>query len=512
MFTRDVTIGRYRVRIEISENPPVIKGNSFLFGYPYGGNLDSIRTEKLPSVLNNIKGYFLYLNIEDDRITIASDLTGGYRLYYYESGNEIYFSDRYQSLLDIMKRFGSPEDSTHEYHYWEKHGYTTGGSTLITNLLKLPPATIMEIMPAEIRSRLYFQDLPNHPDRNKHCLDVATDLKNSLAEISKQPEKIVLFFSGGDDSTLLALMLKELEVDCEAVFLHALPRQRANQDDFLFAQIVAKQIGLNLTVMDVDLNVDSERLKEIANEILFDRHFAILHFEGLKEIVRKYGSEVIVVNGQASDSILSFGPSGKTLGDFTARVLLYRPHSLWSRLASRMVERRFGMNFTAPTSSEEYLRAFFDQFEYYTVGSDRDSADYCKYLDSIIERTKTQLKQGASLLMYLKLFGFIQGSDNQVVIQSARAAGISRVVLPYATPAIIYSTVQNKSNFFDLMRPKYAISQSLKQFDYHRPSAKPSKDDADFKESDAIKRGVEKAFLDRAKDLIGDVSKWPNIS
>ncbi|MEK7775559.1 MAG: hypothetical protein AAB305_06720, partial [Candidatus Zixiibacteriota bacterium] len=74
-----------------------------------------------------------------------------------------------------------------------------------------------------------------------------------------------------------------------------------------------------------------------------------------------------------------------------------------------------------------------------------------------------------SHLMRLKIDGFLQGSDNQVVIQSALSAGIDGVVMPFVSPAIISATVRHKHSLLDLVHPKYPVRRLLAKYRFAEP-------------------------------------------
>ena len=65
--------------------------------------------------------------------------------------------------------------------------------------------------------------------------------------------------------------------------------------------------------------------------------------------------------------------------------------------------------------------------------------------------------------MYSKIIGFLQGSDNQVVIKAANYHGIKIVIMPFASSKFIYNVVQYKNNFLEVIKPKYFVRSLLKK-------------------------------------------------
>ncbi len=250
--------------------------------------------------------------------------------------------------------------------------------------------------------------------------------------------KIILCFSGGVDSTLLALLLKEAGLPFDAVFFKPEPFYKEAYIDYCRARYTANQLSLELKEVEIPLVEAIKGGGEIARTIPFDRHFSLLHFYGMHQISEKYGNDIVVLNGQGADSILSFGPSSKSKGDLAARALIYKPFGLVARVAASLVNFKNHHNISAPSNETEFLRAFFDHYNYYTVLQNDSEQSNNEYIDRVIEPIAVKFVNQSSLLMYLKIYGFLQGSDNQVVLQAARSAGISNVVLPYVTPGFIY--------------------------------------------------------------------------
>jgi hypothetical protein len=116
-------------------------------------------------------------------------------------------------------------------------------------------------------------------------------------------------------------------------------------------------------------------------------------------------------------------------------------------------------------------------------------------------------KNRESLMMYRKIYTFLQGSDNQVVIQSARAAGIDRVIMPYVTPGFILNTVRYKDSRRDLYRPKYVIKNGLKEFHFDFPKSKFKSERNDLVPLESLIEPVERKFRERADALIAGIGE-----
>ncbi len=501
-YAKDVFINPFRVHLEIHDSPVEKHGDDLLFGFPLCEEpLLRDCVSGTPDVLSTARGSLARVTVTDRCVSLATDIVGSYRLYYCQIGQDIYVSDSDGHLLERMKKDSPLVLDRHEHRYWKRHGYTTGGATLVRGLRKVPPASVMRITDSGIEIGMHFQDIENCPDATAHSRAFLKDVRTTIDLLSRMQRKTVLCFSGGADSTLLALLMKERRLDFELVFFRPTPSISVYESDRIRARAAASRIGVPLTELEVPLSSDCERYRQIAQSMLFDRHFAILHFEGMKIVARTFGEDVLVVNGQTNDSIQSFGPTMSNLGDLAARVLLNRPYGVLARLASLAVRLRFRHSCRRPCSQKEFLEAFFDQKGYFTVTEPGLQEEYREYLRGLVSGLASQFDNEASLLMYLKLFGFIQGSDLQVVLRSAREAGIRAVVLPFATPDIVRDTVRLKDASRDILKPKYAVHAALKELGYVCPSTESTSVKADADWFSSLISGVDRIYEEEVERL-----------
>ena len=501
MFHRELTYGTNRLVIHLKGEPVHSRGDLHFFGFPLYENIGAIDNDTLPDVIDEIKGYFLYVGIDENRALVANDIAGGFRTYTGRVGDTTYLSDDYSFILEKLQDVTPLEIDEHEYEYWEKHRYTTGGATFVRRCHKLPPASMLTVDQSGLKIKNYFSDLRADADATRHSRLFVDDLSDTLRSLDRQNHPIFLFLSGGNDSTLLALMLRELRIDFTPVFIRLKPSYPANERDAVRANGVARYLGLTLKRMDVDLADVMSDLESIARAMLFDRHLSLLHFGVARELTREYGSDVIIINGQSCDTILSHGPSANSKGDFAARVLCHRPMTLWSSLAGLAVKVKHGRKYAAPRTKREYLLSRLDPFRYYSILEKRGSDSYRGYLERIIDRLTSEFDHAPSLDMYLSVYGFLQGADNQVVIRSARSCGIERVIMPYASPQIIYATAAHRDSSKEIRHPKYPVTDALRKLGFNykakvkRGDVEPS---ADF---DRLVSQVESEFFRQAARL-----------
>jgi len=503
VFDREVVIGSRRLVIRLNGNPMQRSGESYFFGYPLHPQLSSITGTNIGTYINSVKGYFVFVGFERDRMVIANDIAGGFRLYTCVVGGTTYFSNDHHYLIRLMGENGSLRRDDNEYRYWCRHGYTTGGATYIAGLNKVEPASLIEVTASGISATCYFKDIANEPDAGKHTELCLPELDSAVREATAPNKEVVLFFSGGVDSTLLALLLRESKRVFYSVFMKARPFYRDNYDSYIRAKANASYLGLHLQEIEVDLESNDGAMAAVARAMPFDRHPARLHFGALDQIQKRYGSDIIILSGQGADIVLSFGPSGRTKGDFAARALIYHPYGVLAKAAAKAVGRALGGRFRAPVSEIEHLTAFFDPQQYYAVLNDADPSTYRQYIEAAVMRLGDRLKSKQALLMYLKIFTHLQGADNQVVYASAGKAGIEYITLPYTSPEFIYRTIRYKDKGKELLHPKYFVRQSIRALGAKLPDPSRSRKRPAFMELGKLIKESDRCFYQEARRLTG---------
>jgi hypothetical protein len=472
MFDRELCFGEHEIAIKLQSRTYLEHNDCYFFGFPLYPNLSEVTNSTIRETVNSIKGHFLYVGIEQDRLVIANDIAGGYRLYTTCIDNVTYYSDDYEYLLGVMRERGDLQLNDNEYRYWTKRNYTTGGATFVIGLVKLEPASIVEVSVEGIRRECYFQDIANTPDFAKHTEKCISDLTETMGYVASLDNEIILNFSGGVDSSLLALLLKELKRDFVLLFAKSRPPYMENYGDYVKAKAVARYLGIPLREIEVDVDCALDKLATIVKAMIFDRHVAAYQYFGSMEQMRKeFGPDTIAINGQGADSILTFGPSRRRRADYIARLLSNRPSGVPSRLAGELVRLTRGRNCRIPKNLPEFLSAFFDSFGYYyPLLSGLDSEDYLRYKEALVTRKTVCFEHLDSKVMYLEIYGLLQGTDSRVMLKSAQVAGFDNIVMPYKSPAIIYATVRHKDKTRDIYSPKYVIHRALKRLGASLPA------------------------------------------
>ncbi|MBO3115228.1 hypothetical protein J4050_00620 [Winogradskyella sp. DF17] len=459
MYSKSLKVGKTIVEIKISEEPYHADKDFFLFGSVI--NIECADKTSLSSFANSLKGYWVRIDIAQNSITLTSDILGGYRVYWSKIEGKILVSDDYNFILEKLERNISKNEN--EYIYWQKHRYTTGQSTFINEIKKLSPASILEIKDNSITELSYFNDLERTPSIINHKTAVEEDLDDTFKCIKEKNRPVLLFFSGGKDSCLLLNYIIKYNIPYKAIYFKLNPISKIGAKDVARVRAISQSLKIPLEELQIDLGeVPQNKIDEIVNKQLFDRHFSILHYIGTSMVREKYGKDYIIINGQSSDSILSFGPSENSLMSYFRRLILYRPNSFRSIIGLFLLNIKTKRKFILPKSDTQKLIALFDEFKYSRVLDDKMTDSYMDYISDYLQRKTAHLKSFYSKEMYVKILSFCQGSDNQVVVNSSKQEKME-TIMPFATPNIVYSTVRYKNEDLEISRPKYIIDMILEE-------------------------------------------------
>ena len=360
---------------------------TIVMGFPYNMNCKNFSIQDI----DNVKGYYTFIKFYKDKVTIINDMFGNYRVYYLNLDNEIYFSDDFLTLFNLLdKKERVP--NKFEIEYWDKHRYTTGGNTFVQKIKKIKPAHVMEITVNEIQEELYFKNIENKPNRKKHFDSVVNDLRDTVSIIKQMPQKKVLLFSGGADSTLIVKMLQEQDVEFIPVFAKVTPTNAMNYEDTIKVKYSAEKLGITVKEIAVDRNIVLPQ--QIIDTLFTDRFIAPMFYGAVEAIKKEFGNDTIVINGQASDAIFGFGPTEKRFGSLISRTLLFSPNTICSTIMWNILKilRPKNRVYKLPKKGTEYFLAFLDEKGYRPLIDSTKSKEYYNSLLKIIEIAKNEYK------------------------------------------------------------------------------------------------------------------------
>ena len=443
-FAFSCHLGKYLVKISLG-NFCFKNQNKRVFGYC--------------SDRQNCTSGFCYLEVEDrgDCLVFKNDIFGGYRLYYWEAKEVIYVTDDIFNFLKVedCSKF---EENEYEEKFYRRHGYTSGDSTFYKNIKKMPPAGMLEISATgyKVTTVCDFARIPRTPDERQLRIAVESCVERGLLPLKNNGKKNILCYSGGVDSSYIAQKLVALEIDFEVVYFW--DRKIGTMERSMrVAREKAKKLGKELLVIDITDKQEENIEEAIRRKMFFDRHYSKIHFYGVAELVKKWGADIVMINGQNSDAILSFGPSETKLTSYLKRYLLYGNSHFVKSLLAKIISATFKINLVYPPHTVEKLISFYDNFKYCLLYDGRDK-EYTGYLkEKILSfQEKFNFSDLNNFYMYLKLFSYVQGSDNQIVIQSAKHWGV-QLVMPFTNSDLVKATLKYKDDRKELHKPKYVL-------------------------------------------------------
>lgn len=449
-FIKKISVNKYKIFIDIKSKYIVNKNRLIFFGNPVFYDLNIINLKNINNYIHQISGYFLCLSIKNNKIIIYNDIAGNFRVYYRNEKNKLFITDNFKRLF-FKNKLVLDKD---QFEFWNKKNYTTGSRTLFKEINKIPPASRTEFFKNKIKHSIYFNS-DKIIGKNSFKIDLHNNLEKNFQILKNTKKKNILLFSGGKDSSLLAQFFLKEKINFISVFINTNQKITEIEKNKKIASSIAKKNNFEFDEIKIDLTNKNKSL--IINYMMFDFHFSLIHFEGIKKIIKKYGKNINLICGQSSDSIFSYGASANTFSHFISRLSYFYNNRFISFVVKIFLERKYNKKLINYNINKETL--FFLSFYYYLY-IDKDLYQKSKNIIKEITNLKQKLRNKRDYFMYLKIFGFLQGSDNQVVINACKAYDVN-CFLPYLDPQIIYSTVKKKNSLKDIFFPKYVVNELL---------------------------------------------------
>ena len=496
IYHRTFKIKKKKVEFLIKSNYIINKNNIIFFGNPIHNNLNIINKKNLLSEIKNIEGFFLILLIDKNNIILYNDILANFRLYYKENKKGLIFSSDYNFFL---KKKIAKLDSD-EFNFWMSKNYTSGDKTFFKDLYKLPPASNLNIdQNFNLKIKNNFKNFIKSSNKNS-SKSLEKSINNSIQLLKNTKKKIILLFSGGADSLLLAQKLKEKNCNFECVYFSTKPNTYESEKGYRLAKKLAECLNIKLNIIPVKFEINNLKFKKILKVMLFDFHTCIVQFFGISKILKKFGRNIEIISGQSADSILCYGPSASTLSNFINRILYIKNTFFTNFLIKFYLEKKYKVKLIAPKNIFENYYFFYNSFFYYPLYK-KNNIEHDISIKNKINKVINEIKMKDEFVkMYLKIFGFLQGPDNQVLIQSALYNNFSNISLPYVTSEIISSTCYKQNKLKTVINPKHEIKVLLNKNLIKKLQSDKPKINGLRKISSYIPR-IKKIYLKRINEL-----------
>ncbi len=431
--------------------------------------------DNIDDLLNKVSGYFLAIinNKVEGKIILANDIFGNFRTYFIMLSKQMVVSDDWKILYELLKNnnidiaIDEPEK-----HYFNRHRYTTGGGTLFPAIKKMLPGSIISFGDGIISNSIYFKaNIKKLTDNDRYISMNRNYLIENMESALANDHENILFFSGGVDSTYLAVLLKEIRVKFRTLFLNYQPQDLNNATDFRKAESMAEHLNLDLDIITVPIENNNSLIMEAIKRHAFDKAFSIPFYYASKLLYEKYGP-CNIINGQSSDSIYCWGASTKTIGGLIQRYItstLYLNNNKYLRyLISKLVKYiykikwRIGYDFDVPTEGLNYWAGLLDPQGYLPVVlKNKDLSSYRDYIRDIASMISRGLDNDPeAIIMYMKMM-YLQGPSNMPVIESANAYG-HNIVMPYLDARIVFLKMKYQNEFKNIFHPRYVLEEDLR--------------------------------------------------
>lgn len=244
-------------------------------GHTFHSNSDSevlihLYRQYGPDMLNKLNGIFAFALYDGGTgdLLIARDQLGVKPLYYSETKAGVLFASELKAIL-MCEAVSRELDATAIDHYLT-YLWCPAPKTMLRSVNKLQPGHAMIIRQGHIARHWQYYDIPSVEPLLKGSFDsIAIDLSHQIQQAVQRQlvadVPIGAFLSGGLDSSSIVAMMKKLSpdqsIDCYTIKT-AMPKQDGFIDDLPYAIKVAKQLGVNLHVVDAQPNM-IQRLPEM---------------------------------------------------------------------------------------------------------------------------------------------------------------------------------------------------------------------------------------------------------
>ena len=211
--------------------------------------------------IQKLNGYFSVIVISKagEAIRILANRSGGLRLYFHESTDQITISS---SLINLTNRLTAPKLDYISLREELEFRWLTSERSLVADIQQLQPGSFCDLAftPSREPKIQYYWKFPARPKlklpTERHVENVFNNLTDTLHNLIRPNAKIAVLLSGGVDSTLLAGMLKHLNYNFVAFSHRSTRHNNPELDDAInFAE--------SLNVEHRIIEISDEEIQEV---------------------------------------------------------------------------------------------------------------------------------------------------------------------------------------------------------------------------------------------------------
>lgn len=287
--------------------------------------------------LNQLNGMFAFAVYDktSHRVTLARDYFGEKPLYYFFDNNHFVFASTMEALMMIPEVRIKARIREASLQAYLLAGFVPSPHTLMVNIQKLSPGMFMEldISSWELRVNAYktHASKNNEEYKNEDILELDALMAQAVSSRMVADVPVGLLFSGGLDSTLIALYMARLRGQSTVPAFTL--TQGVDDEDAGAAAEIAKRLGLQyipVSIQDIDAHRSMCDLLETADEPIAD--LAMIPLLHLSRVARQ--RVTVALTGDGGDEI--FGGYLKYYGVVAAEYLRVFRLFTHERIVSRM--------------------------------------------------------------------------------------------------------------------------------------------------------------------------------
>ena len=251
--------------------------------------------------LEKLNGKFVIclLDKEKEEMLIINDRYGFYTFYYYKEEKSFCFCNVPKIISDSLQNKSINTESVQDFFSF---GYLLGNKTLINEINKVPPASIIKVKDSKFKLRSYW---------NWNCIEKAKDVRyeeaveklgilwiEAVRKIITKHKKVYMTLSGGLDSRATLAAIDYLGMNCkvDSAFTFGIK----DCLDYVLASRVAKIAKIKHIFIELDSEIWWKNIQLAIENGMGE--ISIIHTHGL--CLRSIPLKYVFLNGFAGDLVL----------------------------------------------------------------------------------------------------------------------------------------------------------------------------------------------------------------
>ncbi|QHP80218.1 hypothetical protein EO763_09930 [Pectobacterium odoriferum] len=261
--------------------------------------------------LKSCNGYFCFIHISDS-VSIYTSLYCCMEIFYFVSDGECIITSDYRMLIQSSK--STEIDINYCNHFINnKDGLTD--LTFYKKLKKVHSGTVYKFNKnGGIEINSFFPE--------KTSLSITDIIKEAVEIISKKHSDINLFLSGGLDSTVLFLSLKESEIDFTCYNIAPYEKEKEIDSEIEDVKYLCNKYNVSNYILSNNISIVSNPFNKDSN-INSPNYIKINEIETINnnEYIKKSASPLsLFISGHGGDSVFVQNPSSRIVKDCILRL------------------------------------------------------------------------------------------------------------------------------------------------------------------------------------------------